>query len=350
METIQIGPNKSYIYTGPRDGLSLEEQFKKVGVITLPIIPEDQLECIHTEFIDTLKSFPEYNHPTVFYVAGGFGALGNPSSFHNPLVRKLVHMAYPKVREFFQTIYKNNNLKKFYTVKDRMMFRPAHKAATSESWHRDVIGKEVYGGWINTDPTKSQYFTFIPGSHIGIDPEKIDKGFALVSKYIDPKKLQPYQHRIEILPGHIIIFPQYIIHTVESKKQDYDITRLFTGWVITENETTTDPEFEIVDQILDNQKVPPIPGGMIPPLFSPNHYNFLFREFDWGHGVKTSLSYWAKNTFNSKIHIQKYSKTHDKTYTFIPRYMKSLKEYDFKLYPPYTDKERALYKPSKLFG
>ena len=56
----------------------------------------------------TLAGFPEFvqdgKKPLEMYVMGGFGALGNPASFHNPFVRKLrnwiMHMAITQLFKF----------------------------------------------------------------------------------------------------------------------------------------------------------------------------------------------------------------------------------------------------------
>jgi hypothetical protein len=62
------------------------------GVCTIKILNKDY----ETEFKDIEKTFPEYKDTATTFVLGGFGAYGNPSSFHNPLVKKL--------REFMETM------------------------------------------------------------------------------------------------------------------------------------------------------------------------------------------------------------------------------------------------------
>jgi len=356
---LDLDNQKTCVYIGPKHETPVDS-YKKIGVVTLKIIDPAQIADYQKQFHNAQLSFPEYQRsldsPThrpdgqpLIYVAGGFAAYGNPGSFHNMFARDLIKKAYPIVKDFLSKVIKNKNTK-ISAIKDRMMLRPAGKQPTAEAWHRDVIGKHIIGGWINLD-TKSQYFTFIPGTHVDINPETLDKGFALIPKdQLD--NLKKYQHRIEIPPGHIILFPQYIIHTVESYKKNYNQYRLFTGWYLSESDKSLyvdDLGKDYIDNILDNQAVPPLPGGMKPPLFSPNHYNFLFKPFNFGEDIKESLSEWVQNTFKPNIHITKYSKTYDKTYTFIPQHMTSLREYGFPLYPEYSLDEKQLYKPTPLF-
>jgi hypothetical protein len=59
----------------------------KNGAQTIKIFDNDHEQ----EFIDTVKSFPEFhqNGELPLCVLGGFGAFGHPSSFHHPFVKKI---------------------------------------------------------------------------------------------------------------------------------------------------------------------------------------------------------------------------------------------------------------------
>ena len=66
----------------------------------MPVLDEQKLMRARHDFTRTLQAFPEYKrslhnpdqtaggNPLV-YVLGGFAALGNPASFHNPFVREM---------------------------------------------------------------------------------------------------------------------------------------------------------------------------------------------------------------------------------------------------------------------
>lgn len=308
------------IYTGEIITNNKLKNFIKTGVATIPIFEEQEIPFLQEQFDETLLSFPEYSrHPDnpslnqsgneITYVLGGFGAFGNPASFHNNFARKVRMKYYKKVKPFFSDLinsYYNEDMRNNYKIEilfDRMMFRKRGQVAMAEAWHRDVIPKdlilpkdEVFGGWINLG-TKDQYFSCIPGSHLGIDLRSIPSGFDTMSKreeanirkeYKDKLKnmttvnakkfinkmvkeriseVSKKKYRFRVPPGHCIIFPQYILHEVVATAVKHDMRRLFTGVRMTVGEK---PLINI-DEIIKNQAVPPLPGGMIPPMYSSNH-------------------------------------------------------------------------------
>ena len=69
------------------------------GVAVIPIFDEKEVLNWNKRFSEELLKFREYLHPTesTIYVYGGFGALGNPSSYHNYLLKK----GMPKVLQYF---------------------------------------------------------------------------------------------------------------------------------------------------------------------------------------------------------------------------------------------------------
>jgi hypothetical protein len=65
-----------------------------------------------------------------------------------------------------------------------MMNRPAMQEPTAEAWHRDIIEKStgniapgdiIFGGWVNTSK-HPQAFSYIPGSHLGVDLYSLKSG------------------------------------------------------------------------------------------------------------------------------------------------------------------------------
>jgi hypothetical protein len=314
------------IYTDKKKILSNVEELSRKGITTIPIINPDKLKKYQEDFNNTLLNFPEYQRNpkdntqtpsgnNIVYVLGGFAALGNPASFHNPFVRKLRVKCWKKTIKLFYEYIKNyhdKELKKKYKIEvlfDRMMFRKKGQQAVEESWHRDVIPTdlilktdEIYGGWINLDNT-DQYFSCIPGSHLGIRQYDIPSGFDTMikresekakikykeeynkikdnkdkEKFISKKiknvidEVSKYRHTFIVPPGHMVIFPQYILHEVIATPAKTDMLRLFLGWRI----TTSDNSLLNNEKIMKDQSVVPLPGGMIPPMYSSNHAsNFL---------------------------------------------------------------------------
>ena len=331
------------------------DKFKKTGVVTINLIQSKDIKEYQTEFKNTLKKFPEYLSETPNnHVLGGFAALGNSASFHNPFVRKLRKMAYDKLvnHPLFITVVKRNNIK--YNIEqlvDRMMFRQKGMSPPAESWHRDVMpsdklreGDELYGGWINLD-SKSQYFSCLLGSHLGIDPSNIDSGFATVPKD-DVKALGKYKTKVEILPGSIVIFPQYILHEVVNTKKKYDMMRLFTGWRFT---TSRKSLHKNMKKMLKNQEPIPLPGGMKPPLYAKNHMSYFLNKQFIIDSKKTKMSTieWSNDTFKPSLLVTKIDKNGN-NYQIIPRYMKGLKELGLTMYDDYSNEELKMYKPQSI--
>lgn len=195
------------VYIGS-DDLSSLEQFILKGVITGPVYTKKERRQQRDAFDKSMLSFPEYrrnpDNPSqvpnisdkpedlpVLYTLGGFSALGNPSSFHTPFVRKLRETSAKAVENTILKPYIENHPS--HTVRekmlvevliDRMMYRRVGSAPQKEAWHRDVANKNVLnvlpddvilGGWVNLDDT-NQYFSYIPGSHLGINVYNLTNG------------------------------------------------------------------------------------------------------------------------------------------------------------------------------
>lgn len=232
------------------------------GITAIPIIKPEELKKYQKRFLETIENFPEYrrgsnknlaaNEKPLLYVAGGFGAFANPASFHNPLVRELRMKAYEKLKPIMRQLINSRidkNLKnnwKFECLFDRMMYRLASQVPQKEAWHRDVLppklpetDDEVFGGWINLD-SHNQYFSCIPGSHLGVKLTNISSGFDVLksnienklriahktelSKLANKKEVEIYvktkvdkiydqlvsdkfNTKFVVPPGHIVIFP-----------------------------------------------------------------------------------------------------------------------------------------------
>jgi hypothetical protein len=341
-------------------------ELERTGITTIPVIEVSDLPDIRKEFISTLEGFPEYtrgespylngvDEPLV-YVLGGFAALGNPASFHNELVRKLRMKAYKEVTNNLfkpliegQLYKKDRDNMKIEVLFDRMMYRMKSMKPSAESWHRDVMPSsyieeddEVYGGWINLDSV-DQYVSCIPGSHLGIRMKNLKEGFAKVHAD-DVHNVNAYKQRIRVPPGHCVIFPQYILHEVVANAAKYDMFRLFTGWRKTLSDKYLRPG---IVKDMEEQAVMRIPGGMIPPMYAANHGSFFLRkEFKPipNKQEKVNLISWSGNTMKPETIVEK----GDPSYKIVSRFMKSLEHYGFPKYPPYTEEEKAIYKPRRI--
>lgn len=360
----------SWVYKGEFN-LNGYQALKRYGVTTVPVIPRKEIYDIRKRFCQTLIGFPEYNRdpndPTMdsagnplVYVLGGFAALGNPGSFHNELVRELRMRARDAIIPLFQTLinrYADKNLRKntkFEVLFDRMMFRQVSQQPSAETWHRDVMPKEaienndeVFGGWINLDE-HDQYFSCIPGSHLGIRQRELKEGFATISK-ADINVIGKHRYKFRVPPGHVIIFPQYILHEVVAQKSKYTMMRLFTGWRTTISNKTLHPNME---KHLEEQSIIPIPGGMKPPMYAANHGSFFlrkaFKPIPRIRNFQVSTIQWSNETMLPVTEVNRPAKGDKSAYKIVPRSMKSLKHYGFPLYPAYTDTEKQMYSPQYI--
>ncbi len=362
---------------GGYENLTPVEQLERAGITTIEIISPKELKKYQKEFDTTLQEFPEYrrdpNDPTLdhegnslVYVAGGFAALGNPASFHNELSRKLRIMGYQKMKVLMaEYVSRLAYVKKEYNLQalsDRMMYRQKGQKPTAETWHRDVMPPdkieyedEIFGGWINLD-SQDQYFSCIPGSHTSVVQKTLDAGFATLTDAVSKiymrsdqlqkkkptaKELKPYisevtkdRHRFRIPPGHMVVFPQYILHEVIANKAQYNMRRQFTGWRLTQSNKLLYPL-----ELFDKQAVIPLPGGMIPPMYARMHLcYFQEKQFNITPETKYNLIEWSKASFKKRCLVK-----NKKGNSIVQRYMESLTDYDLPLYPPYLKKERSIY-------
>ena len=362
----------SFVYTGkPMGGY---QALKRAGATIIKVIDKKDLPKAREGFMTAIRSFPEYKrnpndpnqtvdgHPLV-YALGGFAAFGNPASFHNPYVRKQRLTTREAVLPLFETIIRlmhNDEQRvktKFQMIPDRMLYRNRSQAPSAESWHRDVTpakylnsGDEMYGGWLNLDLTQNQYFSFVQGSHLGVNLLELREGFASLSPEAI-KMVKPYKSRIAVPPGYALVFPQYILHEVVSNRTKYDMMRIFMGW-----RTTTSDGFLVpaTRERMETQGIIPLPSGQEPPMYASNHGSFFrhkaFRpiyDVDW----KVSTIGWSNETFKENgptgvpITINHKGKGDKPDYRLVPRYMSSLKNYGLQMYPPYTKEELDLYLP-----
>lgn len=360
----------SIVYKGNFD-LDGYEALKRMGVVTIPVIPLNEIPSIRERFLKTLQNFPEYNrspddpdldsegNPLV-YVLGGFAALGNPASFHNPLVRELRQRCREAVLPLFQTMIKNyanktlRNNTNFEMLIDRMLYRLISQQPSPESWHRDVMPKkaiknndEIFGGWLNLD-TKNQYFSCIPGSHLGVSLSTLDEGFATIPKDL-VQIIGKHRFSFPVPPGHIVVFPQYILHEVIGQKSKHNMMRLFTGWRTT---ISNDYLHSNMLDLLKSQSIIPLPGGMLPPMYASNHGSFFlwkqFRPIPRDNDYMVNTIEWSHNSFQPNTLVDKPSKKDKPPYKIVARHMKSLEYYGFPKYPKYTEQELASYRPTRI--
>ena len=301
------------------------------GVTVIPILDCLTLSTFHEQFLQEVKTFPEYideNEPRVY---GSFGALGNPASFHNPTVRKLRMGMMEYARYLFRKfpamtsdqLWKQANIEQLI---DRMSIRRTSTQVPKETWHRDIASNkndndEIFGGWINLDVDQTQYFSCILKSHRSQD-FKGESGFQRSS--FESNLLQSDHRIVEVPPGSWIIFYQNIIHEVHSKRIVRDSIRLYLGFRLTDSTT---PLYDMKECLL-KQGVPIGPSGQTPEMFFANHLRF--------HGQQ--VRDWSVRAFKPVC----------RDGDVVHRVMKSLYDYGLPMYSSYTEEEKAILTPTRL--
>ncbi len=283
------------------------------GVVVIKLLDQEELERYHQGFWNETRQFPEYlTQDEPIYVMGAFGALGNPGSFHNMTVRNLRKEAMQKLFPLFQELDQSNRY--LQQLIDRMSIRRQGTTPTKETWHRDqspiVEGDDIFGGWINLDLKDNQYFSCLPETHRNI---KEIVGFDK----IDADAIKPflkYKKLYQIPPGHCVIFYQNIIHEVLAKKAKITSIRLYLGWRLT---YLPQPLFKYD---YDKQAICKLPSGQLPPMYAQMHLCFN----------KNKLISWSTDTFKPICLT---------SVNLVDRFMKSLADYNFPLYPTYDQEE-----------
>ena len=284
------------------------------GYLTFKVFEPSELSELREQFRNTCKDFPEFSEvKNEEYVLGGFGALGNPSSFHNYFTRYVRFKVFKIVKKLLENDFKGKYIQGLF---DRILIRPSGKSPTKESWHRDITPglKEtsfVLGGWTNLDD-ENNYFSCVPGTQT----------FQKESGFVKLKDQEFTGTKIKIPPGHGILFYQSIIHEVLPKKLKYNSYRVFHGFHISEEKENI---FDY-SKVIEDQGVPPEPSGQTPPMYAKLHW------VNW----KDKLELFSQQIKPECLEVKA---TGPKPRTIVHRFMKSLKEYNFPLYESYDEKE-----------
>ena len=364
-----------------------------LGVAVVSVFDDIGRKHWQKRLFDAMDEFPEFKIKgrNVQRVLGGFGALGNPSSFHHPEVRIFRRMRKkltfrPVLASFVKHTFKGQPHKDILleSLFDRLCVRcEDFNRPVAEAWHRDIYGADKYklralpnslpggikdllfGGWTNLDD-REQRFVCLLATHAETTSGKA--GFAEFSKSEIEKfkfndRLRGQANRrfghtivtdeqgyVRIPPGHCIIFMQQLIHSVVSGPQpETPALRVFHGVRLTRE---TVPLFDIAS-VLENGGVPRIPSGQIPPMFSANHYQFFAsheRYREWGEKTFKQACLFERKTKSKVSYYTPGSEADRNRAANKGRYMPSLSEMGlWKDEYTYSENEvRAMY-PQRIF-
>eukprot|EP00439_Symbiodinium_sp_Y106_P056436 s157_g7.t3 len=143
------------------------------GVLVIPVLGADVLR-IRRELRSAMASFPEFQTGAKRLVLGSFGALGNPSSFHHPSVRKC------RLRCFLEA------LGVFRQYLQRLCIRKKGDKMSGETTHRDIAqyklrSDEIFGGWT----AALSFSTALPGAIVS---SLATEGTASAAKSAVPRR------------------------------------------------------------------------------------------------------------------------------------------------------------------
>lgn len=322
---------------------------KKQGVAIVPLFTRERTAFFRQRLM-TIR-FPEFVEEPSSYVMGGFGAYGNPASFHNPVVREIRSEAHPLMMKFFQDTFQDEQEVVYCEqLFDRMCIRRKGTSTSRETWHRDLCPmvlsdgrvkphEHVFGGWINFD-NDPQYFSCALSTHKD-DFLLKKKGNGFVLQATPPPQITT---KVQVPPGHAIVFYQHILHQVLPQKQKKDSVRLFQAFRLS---TSPEPIFpkETILRWIHDQATPLLPSGQHPPMYSTNHSSvFLFSN-------KIHDPIVFSQHVHPRCQVQKTcgrGKHEGRRYSIVHRFMTSLRLYQFPLYPPYEQEEVDMFFPQEL--
>ena len=349
------------------------------GVVVVPLEPyASRPELLCAEVARAREEFIEFKvkGKLVQQVLGGFGALGNPSSFHHPTIRALRarvkrQVAMPLFGEYARIEAHDSGSDDVAQARvealfDRLCVRAkAFGALGAETWHRDTFSPTKYvdardeclpspntrdtlsGGWLNCnahgEADRMQYFVCVPGSHKGKKTMTTGAGFEMLDKS-DATQYGTRGERIAVPPGHVVIFLQAIVHKVANTPPPplEPSLRLFVAHHLAYSDTPLYP-WELTRTWIADQAVPRLPSGQWPAMYSANHYSRLFKGgplVSWGEA--TFRPEFLESRTSSKpsggadgtdlvIHYQVPS--NDRRW----RKMQSLREYGVGMMPEYSE-------------
>ena len=322
--------------------MSLELQRK--GYIVIEAFKRSDNTKVRNGFLAALRAMPEFIDPNDMiknnrpFVMGGFSALGNPSSFHNILVRNIREWCHVIVlQKLFLEALKLDSKLKFEQDIDRMMYRPKGQSPTKEAWHRDeslnaIENDTIYGGWINLDDTP-QYFSCVPGSHKEVGNR--NGGFAKIDKE-DRPKYKARKEKVEIPAGHIIIFYERIVHEVTGGKAKHPMCRLFLGWRLTYGSKSL--VGDNLNKYLEQMQPVPIKSGQTPPMYAKLHW------VNW----RNKLLDFTKDISPQFTEMKTLKKTGER-FRVVQKEMDGLVKHSIltNLCPPYKHKEYKMLAPQR---
>ncbi len=299
------------------------QSLQDTGYVVIPVAAFDlrKRQQARSIFRDVLRNMPEFKDTKAIdkpFVLGGFAALGNASSAHNSLVRRMRQYAMAEVVPLFRQMAAGDPTLRLEQVIDRMLYRVKGDQATAESWHRDeskdaAPKDDVFGGWWNLDDT-DQLLSCVPFTHKGVTG---NSGFATIKDKAEKKALKATAVMVRIPPGSIIVFYERLVHEVVAHKAKETMHRLFLGWRLTHETTPLIPD---VEERLRTKAVMPLKSGQNPPMYAALHWtNWRQKIVDFSEGVRDEFK---------EVRVVGSGEEKGKAYHIVRRFMPNLEGVD----------------------
>ena len=337
--------------------VKLDRQLRDFGFAVIPNCVRE-VEKTRAALQGALYESPEFSKACSGgeeRVKGAFQAMGNPSSFHLPILRHMrsvMHAAVLKAGVFSWLLEDGMNLEQLF---DRVLIRPAGKQITGETMHRDEAkgakdSDHIFGGGVNLDKTP-QTFNFCPQSHILDGTVKKQNGFAKIEADTDEYNFYDGRMRqVKIPSGALLIFYEHIVHEICTSCLQYETMRMFFGWRLTFD---SEPLFGMpyLKNVLSDQAVPKLKSGQTPPMYPKMTISQPKR---W-----SELEEWSSRTFvkefltERKLNSTKFPEL-SRAYSFVEREMSSLRRNSKGLkrkvdlrFKKYNKREKSVHVPGR---
>jgi len=311
--------------------MSTIAQELKTNGVSVYQIPDGLLQNFDIQkYLKEQKEYIDINDNTEFIISN-FGAHGNPSSQHHPLVRDFRMEMFRFLKWSLESDSEFSE-KYLQCLPDR--FSQRFRKPSKEAWHKDVsidysvfTNSKILGGWANLDET-DQFFSCIIGSHLEPAP---GEGFAALSK--DNKKL--YKERktlVRIPPGHAISFDEKITHEIADVKLVGISRRLYMKYHIS-SDSRSAFDVDIIRRAIQTQGLFQMNQWNSMPMYEKIHPMFWNAELvEFGKNIKPVFL--AKPNKKGNVYVQ--------------RYMISLLEAGVGMFPEYREEEIAILFPVKM--
>jgi hypothetical protein len=309
---------------------TIAQELKLNGVSVYPI-PDGLIEKFDIKkYLHEQKEYISIDDNTEFIISN-FGAHGNPSSQHHPLVRDFRMEMFRFLKRSIETDSEFSE-KYIQCLPDR--FSQRFRKPSKEAWHKDVsidygifTNSKILGGWANLDET-DQCFSCILGSHLEPAP---GEGFTALSK--DNKKLYKARRTlVRIPPGHAISFDEKITHEIADVKLVGISKRLYMKYHIS-SDSRSAIDVDVIRRAIETQGVFQMNQWNSMPMYEKIHPIFWNAQLvEFGKNIKPEFL--AKPNKKGNVYVQ--------------RYMISLLEAGIGMFPEYREEEIEILFPVKM--